>query len=105
MWNPSQFEDEDIPKDVLYNKHPNMNKVYYPDGVEIGKLYEHIMNKDTNIGKKQTKRKKMKTKPGTSSPSGNGVGKGGAKQSPVDGKSLNVKKKGGYKKGGSTKKG
>lgn len=54
------------------------------------------------------KQTKMKTKPGTSKPSGAGVGKGGPKTSPTDGGSLKPggMKKGGmkYKKGGQTKK-
>lgn len=47
----------------------------------------------------------MKTKAGTAKPSGAGVGKGGPATSPTDGRSLNVKKKGGSVKGGKTKKG
>jgi len=60
-------------------------------------------NKDTNIGNSKIKRKSMKSKPGNAKPSGNGVAKGGNPQSPTDGGSRKVKK-GGYKKGGSTKK-
>jgi hypothetical protein len=57
-----------------------------------------------NNKQSQLKRKQMaKTWPGTSKPSGAGVGKGGPKQSPTGGNT--TKGKGGMKKGGSVKKG
>lgn len=56
-----------------------------------------------NNKQSQLKRKKMaKTYPGTSKPSGAGVGKGGPKQSPTGGNT--TKGKGGMKKGGKVKK-
>lgn len=47
----------------------------------------------SSISNKQ-KTKSMKTKAGTAKPSGK-IGKGGPSTSPTDGRSLNVKKKGG----------
>lgn len=51
------------------------------------------------------KTENMKTAKGTAKPSGNGVGKGGAKTSPTDGGSLKPKGGGGksMKKGGTKK--
>lgn len=51
-----------------------------------------------SISNKQ-KTKSMKPKPGTAKPSGK-IGKGGPATSPTDGRSLNVKKKGGKVKKG-----
>lgn len=55
-----------------------------------------------NLNINNLKNRKMKTKPGTAKPSGAGVGKGGPKTSPTDGRSLKPSGKG-TSKGGKKK--
>lgn len=83
--------------------------------IALGGLSKKSRASENPINNKQSqlKRKKMaktnettsmaKTYPGTSKPSGAGVGKGGPKQSPTGGNT--TKGKGSMKKGGSVKKG
>lgn len=59
---------------------------------------EETTESEDSISNKQ-KTKSMKPKPGTAKPSGK-IGKGGPATSPTDGRSLNIKKKGGKVKKG-----
>lgn len=78
------------------------NEDYEPDSIKESQLKA---SEGPNIHKQsKLKSKNMaKTYPGTAKPSGAGVGKGGAKQSPTGG--VTTKGKGSMKKGGSVKKG